>query len=99
MTFRKQEHMALTFVTNALKKKHRVIWLNVIDVFLIAFLIVGFVCSVSVVESSWKNFYMTIPVRRGLFYLSFPIGAAFSIVHLVDHILNRNVGNVTGKEV
>jgi len=96
MTFRTQEHMALTFVTNALNKNMRVYWLDAIDVFCIAFLAVGIVCSISVVQSSWPNYYMTIPVSRGIFYLPFPIGAAFSIVHLVDHILNRNAENVSG---
>lgn len=95
-TFRTQEHMSLTFITNALNRKHRVYWLNVIDLACIAFLIVGLVCSISVVRSSWPNIYMTIPVSRGIFYLSFPIGASFSIVHLVDHILNRNEQNVSG---
>lgn len=94
MTFRHKEHMALTFVTNALKRPLRVVWMNVIDLLCIAFLAIAFVCSISVVQSSWANVYMTIPVSRGIFYLPFPIGAVFSIVHLVTHILHRNTDNV-----
>ncbi len=97
-TFRTQEHMALTFITNALGKKMRVGWKNAIDLWCIAFMVVGIVCSVSVIQSSWLNMYMTIPVSRGIFYLPFPIGAAFSVIHLINHILNRNVNNVGGKE-
>ena len=94
MTFRHQEHMALTFITNALKRPLRVVWKNAIDIFCIVFLAIAFVSSISIVSSAWANFYMTIPVSRGIFYLPFPIGAAFSIVHLINHILNRNVDNV-----
>ena len=56
---------------------------------IIFFLIVGIVSSVQVVQNAWSQYYQTIPVRRGLYYLSFPIGAAISVVHLVDIILNR----------
>lgn len=96
-TFRTQEHLVLTFITNALKKKVRVVWINVIDVVCIAFLITAIACSFSILESTFQNSYMTIPVSRGIFYLPFPIGAAFSVIHLVNHILHRNVENVGGK--
>ena len=63
--------------------------MDIIDLVLIAFLVVGIVCSVSVIQSTWGTQYQTIPVSRGVYYLSFPIGCAFSIVHLIDIILNR----------
>lgn len=89
MTFRAEEHLHLTFLTNGLKPKAYVIWMNVIDLFLIAFLIIGIVCSVSIISTTWGTFYKTIPVRKGLYYLSFPIGCGLSIVHLIDLILCR----------
>ena len=55
----------------------------------IAFLITGFVCSLSIVQTTWKTFYKTIAIRKGVYYLCFPIGCAFSVVHLIDLILNR----------
>ena len=89
MTFHKQEHMRLTFVTDKLKPSVWRVYMTVIDVVLIAFLIVGVVNSVQVVQNAWPQVYQTIPVSRGIFYLSFPIGAAISVVHLIDIVLNR----------
>ncbi len=53
------------------------------------FLAAGIVNSTQVVQNAWSQYYQTIPVSRGIYYLSFPIGCAFSIVHLIDIILNR----------
>ncbi|MBQ1603114.1 MAG: TRAP transporter small permease [Oscillospiraceae bacterium] len=90
MTFHKQEHLRLTFVTDKLKPATWRIYMDVIDLLLIVFLVVGIINSISVVQNAWGQLYQTIPVSRGIYYLSFPIGAAFSIVHLIDIILNRN---------
>lgn len=89
MTFHKQEHMRLTFVTDKLKPSVWRVYMTVIDVILIVFLIVGVVNSIQVVQNAWGQVYQTIPVSRGIFYLSFPIGAAISVVHLIDIVLNR----------
>ena len=89
MTFHKQEHLRLTFVTNSLKPKAWRIYMDVIDLLLIVFLFLGIINSIAVVQNAWSQFYQTIPVSRGIYYLSFPIGCAFSIVHLIDIILNR----------
>ena len=89
MTFHKQQHLRLTFVTDKLKPKAWVIYMDVIDLLLIAFLVIGIIESKSIVATTWKTVYKTIPVRKGIYYLSFPIGCGFSIVHLVDLILNR----------
>ena len=89
MTFHKEEHMRLTFVTNSLKPRAWLIAMTLIDLLLIAFLIGGVVSSISVIQTTWKDFYKTIAIRKGIFYLSFPIGCTFSIVHLIDLILNR----------
>jgi len=89
MTFHKQEHMRLTFVTDKLKPSVWRVYMTVIDVILIVFLIVGVVNSIQVVQNAWGQVYQTIPVSRGVFYLSFPIGAAISVVHLIDIVLNR----------
>ena len=89
MTFRKQEHLRLTFVTDRLKGNSWRVYMDVIDVLLIVFLVLGIVNSIQVVQNAWSQYYQTIPVSRGIYYLSFPIGCAFSIVHLIDIILNR----------
>lgn len=94
MTFKHKEHMSLTFITNRLKSKVKVVWLDVIDLVCIAFLVMGIITSISIVQNTWSQMYMTVALSRGLFYLSFPIGAFISIVHLVYHILTRDVSSV-----
>lgn len=89
MTFRREEHLRLTFVTNSLKPEVWRIYMDAIDVLLIVFLAAGIVNSTQIVQNAWSQYYQTIPVSRGIYYLSFPIGCAFSIVHLIDIILNR----------
>lgn len=89
MTFHKQEHLRLTFVTDKLPPKTWKVYMDVIDLLLIAFLAAGIVCSVSIISSTWSTYYKTIAIRNGVYYLAFPVGCAFSIVHLVDLILNR----------
>ena len=89
MTFHKQEHLRLTFITNSLKPGTWRIYMDIIDLVLIAFLVAGIVNSISVVQNAWSQFYQTIPVSRGVYYLSFPIGCCISVIHLIDIILNR----------
>lgn len=98
MTFKMNEHMRLTFVVNALKPSVRVIWLNVIDVILIAFMIYTGILSISVIQTTWATLYKTIPVSKGLFYLPYPIGAAMSAVQILYNMLLRNKDNVLTKE-
>jgi len=95
MTFRAKEHMALTFVTNALAPKVRLKWLNVIDAVCIVFLIVGIFSGTSVVKSTWSNYYLTLPfIRKSFFYLAFPIGCAISVIHLIYNICTRDLASV-----
>ena len=90
MTFHKQEHMRLTFVTDNLKPAVWSVYMTVIDVLLMVFLAIGVFESIKVVQNAWPQFYQTVPwMRRGYYYMSFPIGAAISLVHLLDIILNR----------
>jgi len=95
MTFKTKEHMSLTFVTNALKPKVRVVWLNVIDFVCIIFLIIGVIAGTSVVKSTWSNYYLTLPfIRKSIFYLAFPIGCSISIIHLINNIFTRDMASV-----
>lgn len=102
MTFKTKEHMALTFITNALPPKARFIWMDAIDIIVIAFLVIAIMEGFAVTTSTWSLNYMTIPVSRGIFYLAFPIGSVFSISHLLYHIATRRKGDflpVETKEV
>ena len=93
MTFSKEEHLRLTFVSNKLPPKTWQIYMDVIDLLLIAFLVAGIVCSISIIRSTWGTYYKTIPIRNGIYYLSFPIGCVFSIVHLIRLIMDRRPEN------
>ena len=93
MVFHKEEHMRLTFVTNTLKPKTWVVYMAVIDVLLIVFLVLGFYNSLSIIKTTWKTYYKTIHIRKGVYYLAFPIGCGISIVHLIDLILNRKAAD------
>lgn len=89
MAFHKDEHMRLTFVTNKLKPETWVIYMGIIDVLLIVFMAFGFYHSISIMQTTWKTYYKTIKIRKGVYYLAFTLGSAFSIVSLVDNILCR----------
>ena len=50
MTFHKQEHLRLTFVTDKLSPKAWRIYMDVIDLLLIAFLVTGIVCRIKEIK-------------------------------------------------
>lgn len=92
VTFRNDEHMRLTFVSNAMPEKIRNIWLAVMDLFVLIFLVVAAYLSLSVIRNAMPTQYQTIPVSRGLFYMPFPIGCCFSVFHIVNTNLKRLKG-------
>lgn len=94
VTFRLDEHMRLTFVSNAMKPKVSYIWIALMDCIVLCFLVYAGYESISIIENAMPTLYQTIPVSRGLFYMPFPIGCAFSICH----IININYKRITGKE-
>ena len=89
MAFHMQEHMKLTFVTDRLSPKAWRTYMDVIDVLLIVFLAMGIYYSSAIVKTSWVQYYQTIAIRKGVYYLAFTVGAAFSVINLIDNILNR----------
>ena len=89
MAFHMQEHMKLTFVTDRLSPKAWRTYMDVIDVLLAVFLVMGIYYSSMIVKTSWVQFYQTIAIRKGVYYLAFTVGAAISVIHLIDNILNR----------
>ena len=95
MAFRNDEHMRLTFVSNALPKKYQALWMVFMDLFVLLFLVYGGYCSISVVKNAMPTLYQTIPVSRGLFYMPFPIGCLISSLHIVNNSYKR----LTVKEV
>lgn len=95
MTFKYQEHMALTFITNALSLRVKNVWLNMIDIVCIIFLIIGIYIGCQIVLSTGSNYYLTLPfIRKSFFYLAFPIGCVMSIFHLINNIYERDLFSV-----
>lgn len=84
MTFHNDEHMRLTFVSNAMKPKMRAYWLFAMDMFCFVFLVIAGYLSISVVQNSMGTLYQTIPVARGFFYMPFPIGALMSLFQIIN---------------
>ena len=89
MAFHMQEHMKLTFVTDRLKPNAWRVYMGVIDALLIVFLAMGVYYSWTIVKTSWVQYYQTIAIRKGIYYLAFTVGSVFSIIHLIDNILSR----------
>ena len=92
ITFRQDEHMRLTFVSNALPVNVRKYWLALMDLITFAFIVWAGYLSIGVVQNAMPTMYQTIPVSRGLFYMPFPIGCAISALH----IINTNYKRLTG---
>ena len=95
ITFRNDEHMRLTFVSNALPENMQPIWHCLMDAFVFVFLVVGAFLSISIIKNAMPTLYQTIPVSRGLFYMPFPIGCVLSLFHIV----NTNVKRLSGQKV
>ncbi len=94
VTFRLDEHMRLTFVSNAMKSKTSHVWIAIMDFIILLFLVYAGYESISIIENAMPTLYQTIPISRGLFYMPFPIGCVFSICH----IINTNYKRMTGKD-
>ena len=97
ITFYHNEHLALTFFPDRLNEKHKKWCLNFIDLLLLAFCIIGVFYTIDVIVSTWDSYYQTIPVRKGFFYLPFPIGCFFSLIHITYRIWDRSDSKVKGE--
>lgn len=95
VTFRMDEHMRLTFVSNAMSPKVRNYWLAVMDLIVALFLAYAGYQSIGVIKNAMSTMYQTIPVSRGWFYMPFPFGCFISICH----IINTNYKRLTGQPI
>lgn len=92
VTFRMDEHMRLTFVSNAMPPKMANIWLCVMDLVVLLFLAYAGYQSISVIKNAMPTMYQTIPVSRGWFYMPFPFGCVISICHIINTCYKRLTG-------
>lgn len=99
MCFYKDENLRLTFVTNKLNPKVWRIYMTVIDIIIIAFLAFGFVQSLSIIKTTWSQYYKTIHIRKGIYYLAFTFGAGLSIIALLDQIFCRKASDAPSLKI
>ena len=59
----------------------------------IIFLAIASIHGFKVTLSTWGQSYNTIPVRKGIFYLSFSLAAIPSIIHIIVHMIELKVGD------
>lgn len=93
MAFKKHEHIALSFVVTALPPKVQYYWRQGIYAICLVFLAVAIFGGFNVVRGTWGQMYNTIPLSRGLFYLSMPVGAFVSIFHILSEMIELKVGD------
>lgn len=96
ITFKNDEHMRLTFVSNALPEKTRNVYIVVLDCLVLAFLVYAGILSIGVIKNAMQTPYQTIPVARGWFYFPFPIGCAFSVLQIINNSYKRLTGQYVG---
>jgi TRAP-type C4-dicarboxylate transport system permease small subunit len=88
MAFKNSEHMSLTFIVSNLPSKLRYFWNQAIHLVCLIFLVIAFVEGIRVTAGTWEQPYNTIPINKGLFYLSLPVGALTGFFSIVLNILN-----------
>lgn len=98
ITFRNDEHMRLTFVSNAMPEKVRNVFVVILDLLVLAFLVWAGYLSIGIVQNAMKNTYQTIPVARGWFYFPFPIGCVISILQIINNSYKRLTGQYVGPD-
>ena len=92
MAFKNNEHMSLEFVVANLKPKGEYILRQIINVICLVFIIIGIYQSIKSVRGTWGQMYNTIPLPRGMVYLSFPLAGIAGVSHIVMRILTMKVG-------
>ena len=96
ITFRNDEHMRLTFVSNAMPESFRNKFIVFLDLLVMIFLIYAAYLSIGVIKNAMQTPYQTIPVARGWFYFPFPFGCIFSVCQIINNSYKRLTGQYVG---
>lgn len=83
MAFKNNEHIAIGFVVENLPPRAKYMLKQVIHLIILIFLIIAFYHGLKVTMGTMRQFYDTIPIPKGIFYLSFPVAAVPSFVHVL----------------
>lgn len=98
VAFKRQEHISLGFLINSVPPGAKRVIRIVINLAIIFFLYIAITEGSEIVKSTKAQQYQTIDVSIAWFYASFPFGAAVSILHLADHIINLVIGKTKETE-
>lgn len=98
MAFKENEHISLDFVVSNLPPKVQYYWREGIYVICIIFLLFASFNGFKVTMSTWGQSFNTIPVRKGVFYLSFSLAAIPAIVHIFVHMMELKIGDKVGHD-
>lgn len=98
MAFKRSEHIHISFLLTKMGPRLRFFWEQLIYIICIAFLVIGFKDSIGIVQGTWGQLYNTIPVSKGIFYLSFSVGSILSIVHILAKMFSLRINKMESKE-
>lgn len=91
IAFKKKENIGLDFLINHVPKKSVKFIQVIILISVILFFIIGIKDSGEIIKSTLPQKYDTVNISTAWFYLSFPVGAVISIIHLLSELSNLNV--------
>jgi TRAP-type C4-dicarboxylate transport system permease small subunit len=97
MAFKKNEHIAISFVVDNLPPKASYYLRQIINLICLAFLLVAAYHGILVTMSTMSLYYDTIPVSKGIFYLSMPISAIPASIHILVHVLRLRANYKGGR--
>lgn len=83
MAFKNHEHISINMVVDHLSPKVGYYWKQVINIIIMIFLILVVYHGMQVAMKTMGQKYNTIPLSKGVFYLSFPIAALPALVHVL----------------
>lgn len=92
MAFKRKEHIHISYLLTKMSPRLRFIWQELIYVVCLFLMIIVFKDSIGIVKGTWKQMYNTIPVSKGIFYLSFNVGSVISMVHIINHMVHLRPG-------
>ena len=93
MAFKVNEHMNLTFIVDNLKPGKKYLAKQIIYFISLIFMVICVKEGFSIAGGTMNQYYNTIPVPKGIFYLSLPISAIPSIIHIILHMLDLKAEN------
>ncbi len=87
MAFKNHEHIAINMIVDKMPPKVQYYWKQVINIIILVFLVLVVINGWAVAMKTMGQKYNTIPLTKGVFYLSFPIAAFPAFIHVLYRVL------------